>query len=88
MAKTISKAELIESLREALDNWDFTACSHYGAEQREALERALANPEMLCDTDPETGEEYYEISGKDIWDSLSLYAESTAPNIAEARNQA
>lgn len=77
----ISLAELIEALRSALDNWDFDACTSYGAEQREALERAYQNPEMLCDD----GE--YEIMGRDIWDSLSIYAEVTAANIAAARGE-
>lgn len=85
--KTITKAELIECIQEALGNWDFDACSHYGAEQKEALEYAAAHPETLCDTDPESGKEYYEIMGKDIWDSLSIYAEATGANIHAQRTK-
>ena len=81
----LTVAELKEAIREALDNWDFEACDHYGSEQKEALERAYTNPIMLCHED-KNGELYYEVSGKDIWDSLSIYAESTAANIAAARN--
>lgn len=78
----ISVSELKERIGEALANWDFDACSHYGAEQKEALERAYENPEMLCDN----GE--CEVPEKEsaIWDFLSEYAESTGANIAFARN--
>lgn len=83
--KHISVMELKEAIGEALANWDFDAADHYGQEQKEALTRAYAKPEMLCDED-ENGL-YYEISGKDIWDSLSIYAESTGANIANERNR-
>ena len=79
MKQFISTAALKEAIGQALANWDFDACDHYPKEQKEALERAYQNPEMLCDD----GE--YEVSGKDIWDSLSIYAESTAANIAASR---
>lgn len=79
MPRKITQNELKEAIQSALDNWDFGQCTIYGAEQKEALEYALEDPAMLC----EDGE--YEISGKDVWDSLSIYAEATAINIVDRR---
>jgi len=79
--KIFTVAELKECIGEALDNWDFTACSRYCEEQKIALQRAYEDPETLCDDGIYTVGRGY----RDIWEALKEYAESTGANIAALR---